>query len=319
MALLSTTAGWFPKPAALLRARWQHAEGDLDAAGLARAEAAARAEAVALQRRVGLGRLVDGQLERADPVGDAAGRIAGVEAAGLVRCFGNRYFRRPRIVGDVSPADLAAIVAPWREARELAGDDTVRAIVTGPYSLMDGSFDEHYRSRGACVLALAGVVRAEVEALLEAGAAEIQLDEPLLGGRPDEMGLAREALAEAVAPARGRARVWVQVAHAWLEPVIAELVRFPGDGLMLELSHAPEAVLEALGSLPEDKQLAAGVIDVIDPRIEETAEVRTRLAAVLRRVPAERVVAAPDGPLRALSSDVAERKLERLVAAAASL
>ena len=55
-----------------------------------------------LQERLGLDQFVDGQMERSDPVTYFAERLDGFEVDGLVRVYGNHYYRKPRIVGDVT-------------------------------------------------------------------------------------------------------------------------------------------------------------------------------------------------------------------------
>ena len=160
MGLLTSTVGSFPKSAELLRARRAHAEGDLADAALQEQEQKALRETLALQAELGLDLLVGGDMDRDDLVSYFAERIDGMEIAGLVRVHGNRYVRKPRIVGDVARRGPIS-VGGWKTALGTAATRPVKAILTGPYTLMDRSFDEHYPSREACTLALAEVVRLE--------------------------------------------------------------------------------------------------------------------------------------------------------------
>ena len=64
MGLLTTTLGWFPKPVELRRARWQHAEGEIELAALRVVEERAIAETLRLQESRGLdGQLLDAREE----------------------------------------------------------------------------------------------------------------------------------------------------------------------------------------------------------------------------------------------------------------
>ena len=99
MGLKTTTVGWFPKPLDLRRARWRFAEGEIDEAELHTAEARATRGALKLQEELGLDLPVDGQMDRGDAVTFFAEQLEGMEPAGLVRCFGNRYYRKPVITG----------------------------------------------------------------------------------------------------------------------------------------------------------------------------------------------------------------------------
>jgi len=316
VGLLTTTVGWFPKPPALRRARWQFAEGEIAEGPLREAESAARSAAIAQQESLGLDLLVDGQLERSDMITHFAERLAGLEIAGWVRCFDNRYYRKPRIVADVRHAGPITVEA-WQAARA-ATSKPLKAVITGPYTMMDWSFDEHYASREACCMALAAAIRAEAEALLAAGAEEIEIDEPAISARPEEIDLACRALAHVTEPLRGKARSWTHVSYGEWEPVLDGLLRLPVDGLLLELTQSGHRVLPQLAALPADKQLGLGVVDVLSEEVESSAAIRTRVERALRYVPAERLWLIPDGGLRCLSAQAAQDKLARLVEVAAS-
>ena len=188
MGLLTSTVGSFPKPPELARARRAFADGDIGRLALEQAERSAVRETIALQESLGLDLVVDGEMERGDMTTFFAERLEGMETSGLVRSYGNRYYRKPRIVGPVRrPGPLT--VESWKFA-QAASKQPVKAILTGPYTLMDWSFDEHYPSREACCIALAEVVRQEAEDLVAAGARDLQVDEPAISARPDELPLA---------------------------------------------------------------------------------------------------------------------------------
>jgi len=313
-ALRTTTPGWLPKPRQLKIARWRHAEGELDDAGLLAATGRARGAALARQAELGLDLLTDGQLDRSDIVTHFAEGLEGIEVGGPVRCFGNRYYRMPRIVGPIARGGPLCVEG-WSRARALT-ERPLQAAVSGPYTLMDWSGDEHYPSREACCLAFAEVVRAEVEELLAAGAVEIRIDEPAVPGRVDELPLAAAALERAGAPARGRARIWIQLGLGEPEGVLEQLLALPADVLMLGLVGASDALLEGLSALPREKALAAGLVEAAGESAESAELLEGRIAALLRHLPAERLWIAPDAGLRATREALAWKKLEALVAAA---
>ena len=80
MALL-TTIGSFPKPPALHEARRRFAEGEIEAAALREVEDEATRRAIAFQEDLGLDVLVDGEMDRADPITTFAERLSGMEIA----------------------------------------------------------------------------------------------------------------------------------------------------------------------------------------------------------------------------------------------
>jgi len=312
MGLRTTTVGWFPKPVDLRRARWRFAEGEIDEAKLREVEAEATRNALTLQDELGLDLPVEGQMDRSDSVTFFADRLEGMEPAGLVRCFGNRYYVKPRIVDGIT-RERPITVESWKAAAQTASKP-VKAILTGPYTLMDWSFDEHYGSREECCMALADVVRAEAQDLVAAGAREIEIDEQAISSRPEEMPLAHQALEHVTEPLRGKARTWTHICYGDLLPVIDQVLCLPVDGLLLELSHAEDALIERLADLPENKLLGAGVLDVSSPDVESRATVQTRVQRVLDRVGADRLWLMPDSGLRALTEEVAKAKLQTMVA-----
>jgi 5-methyltetrahydropteroyltriglutamate--homocysteine methyltransferase len=317
MGLLTTTVGWFPKPVELRRARWRFTAGEIDEDVLRAAEVQASRAALQLQEQVGLDLWSDGQMERSDPATFFAERLEGLEVAGLVRCFGNRYYKKPRVVDAVRRTG-ALTVDTWRAAQAGAAKP-VKAILTGPYTLMDWCFDEHYDSRESCCMAFAEALGEEAEALVAAGAREIEFDERAISSRPGEMGLASRALARVTGPLRGRARTWAHLGYGDLLPVLDQVFELPVDGLLLELVNSGCAVLPRLDRLPADKFLGAGVVEVHSNVVESEELVRGRVAELLRRVPPDRLWLMPDGGLRALDPQALLAKLRLVVRAAAAV
>jgi 5-methyltetrahydropteroyltriglutamate--homocysteine methyltransferase len=315
MAFLTSSIGSFPKPAALHEARRRFSEGEIEAAALRELEDAATREILGVQDELGIDLLADGEMDRADPITTFAERLAGVEIDGWVRVFGDRYVRKPKITGALARA-ASTTTDRWRFARD-AARGAVKAVLPGPYALMDGSFDQHYGGRREACMAFAEIVRDEAASLAAAGASEIQIDEISAGARPEELPLVHEALERVVAPLRGRARVWLYLGYADLEAVGAELAALPANGLLVAGAHCAYEGFSAFArALPKDRFVGIGVIDVVDARVETVDEVRERLAIVARLVAPDRLWAVPDGGLRALRPETASAKLAAMVAAA---
>jgi 5-methyltetrahydropteroyltriglutamate--homocysteine methyltransferase len=317
MALLTTTIGSFPKPPELAEARRRFADGGIDAATLRFAEDEATRRTIEIQREAGVDLLVDGEMDRADPITSFTERMASVEIAGWVRVYGDRYVRKPKIVGPVGRG-AATTVERWRFARD-AAPGPVKAVIPGPYTLMDGSFDEHYASRRRACEAFAEVVRAEVIDLAAAGAREIQIDEPSAGARPGEVPLLREAVEHVLHPVRGRARTWIWLGYADLPRDGAALAMLPADGILVAGAHNEYEGLEAFAAaLPDDRFAGVGVVDVLDARVEARDTIAARIRRVASSIPADRLWVVPDGGFRSLAAEAAREKLRTMVAAARS-
>ena len=314
MAFLTSAIGSFPMPPALQQARRRFAEGEIDAATLRQEEDESTRGVLALQDELGVSLAVDGEMEQADPIASFAERLSGVEIDGWVRVLGDRYLRRPKITGALART-ASTTVARWRFARD-AARGTVKAVLPGPYSLMDGSFDEHYGSRRDVCAAFAEIVRDEAAELAASGATEIQLDEPSAGVRPEELPFLRQSLELVMAPLRGRSRVWLYLGYPDLRAVGKELAALPANGLLVAGAHCEYDGLETFAAaLPGDRFVGIGVVDVLDPKVESEDEIRERVAVVAARISRDRVWLVPDGGFRALRAETAQAKLAAMIAA----
>src|SRR5206468_10467684 len=107
----------------------------------------------------------------------------GFTISGLVRSYGNRYYRKPIVVGAVG-RPRPVTVDMWKYAQSLT-KKPVKGMLTGPYTMMDWSFDEHYGSREKVALEIARLVRDEAHDLERAGCKYLQIDEPAIATRPE--------------------------------------------------------------------------------------------------------------------------------------
>lgn len=190
--LQTTTVGSFPKPAYLVKARNEFASGKLPQEELTRLERQATEECIRLQERIGLDILVHGEMERGDMTTYFAERMEGFGISGLVRSYGNRYYRKPVVKGEIR-RDIPLTVEMFIYAQSLT-EKPVKGMLTGPYTMCDWSFNEYYSDRRELVLALAREIHKEVADLEKAGAKYIQIDEPAISTRPDEIELAIAAM-----------------------------------------------------------------------------------------------------------------------------
>ena len=313
MGLLTSTIGSFPKPAELRSARRQFAEEEIEASDLREIEERAVRDVLKLQEEIGIDLLVDGEMDRGDMTTYFAERLEGMEISGLVRSYGNRYYRKPVIVDEIRRI-APMTVERWRFAQG-ATSKPVKAILTGPYTLMDWSFDEHYPSREACCMALAEVVREEAADLVAAGVRDLQIDEPAISVRPDELDLATRALDMVTADLDPRVRTWTHICYGEFGPVMERILELPVVGLLLELSNSGFDMLTALGGLPEGKLLGAGVVDVHSKTVETSQQIRERIEHVLDVLPPERVWINPDCGLKTRAPEESRAKLAAMVAA----
>ncbi len=321
--LLTTAVGSYPKPDYLQRARNQAAAGKLsgaksrssglDAQELAKLERQATEHWVRIQEELGLDILVDGEMYRGDMVTYFSESLEGFAISGLVRSYGNRYYRKPIAVGPVGRK--GSITVDWWKYAQSLTNRPVKGMLTGPYTMTDWSFNEHYATRRDLVLALAKVVHEEAMDLARAGAKYIQIDEPAASTRPEEMELASEALG--IVTKGLDAFTITHICYGEFASVYDQLVRLPVDNLDLEMANSNYALLDLIAErgLPSDKSVSMGVLDVHDHRVESVDEIAAGIERGLKVIPPERLYIDPDCGLKTRTEEESVAKLRNMMAA----
>ena len=312
--LLTTSVGSLPKPDYLAKARSAFASGRIDASELDKLTRQATTECIRMQEDVGLDILVHGEMERGDMVTYFGERLTeSMAIGGLVRSYGNRYYRKPIITGELRWQGPMTIDM-WRYAQSLTAKP-VKGMLTGPYTIVEWSFDEHYNSRRDAVLAMAQVVRREAEELVKAGAKFVQVDEPAASTRPEEMDLVLEALAIVT---RGLgAKTITHVCYGDFARVFDHIAKLPVDQIDLEMANSDYALLEMIREHRDefDKELAMGVVDVHNHVLETREQVKAGIKKGLEVLPPERLFIDPDCGLKTRTVEEAEAKLRVIVEA----
>ena len=309
--LLTTSVGSLPKPEYLTKARAQARKGAIDLHALRRLEEQATREWIAVQEELGIDIVVDGEQYRGDMVAYFAEHLHGFRQSELVRSYGNRYYRKPIIVGDVRRS-RPVTVEWWRFAQRLT-TRPVKGMLTGPYTIMDWSFNERYPSRRAATLAIAEVIREEARDLERAGAQYIQVDEPAISTRPDEMELAIEALGRVT---RGlKATTITHICYGDFQAIGSKLHRLPVDQVDLEFANRDFELLDFFKGKRFPKAIGLGVVDVHSHRIESSDEVVANLKKALKVFTPEQIYVDPDCGLKTRTPDEARAKLRVVVEA----
>jgi 5-methyltetrahydropteroyltriglutamate--homocysteine methyltransferase len=309
--LPASTVGSFPKPDYLVAARAQAARNAVTRAELEVLERRATEFWVRTQEELGLDVLVDGEQYRGDMVAYFAETLEGFARGGLVRSYGNRYYHKPVIVGPVRWS--RPITVDWWRWTQALTHRPVKGMLTGPYTIMDWSFNDYYPDRQSACLALARQVRRELEALLEAGARIVQIDEPALSVRPDELGFAVEALHAVVDGLE--AYYIVHACFGAFETIYPGLLDLPVDNLDLAISHSALDLLALFERHPFTKDLSLGVLDVHSHAVESVAEVRARIRRGTAVLPPERIWVDPDCGLKTRTVEETRAKLEAMMTA----
>jgi 5-methyltetrahydropteroyltriglutamate--homocysteine methyltransferase len=309
--LWTTTVGSFPKPPALEKARNQHARGEISAEAL---EALERDETVKLLRRqeeIGLDILVDGELYRGDMTTYFAELMPGFAISNPVRSYGNRYYRKPIAVGPIRRKQ--PLTVDWWKFAQSQTSKPVKGMLTGPYTMMDWSFNEHYPSREAMAMDLAEAIREEALALQEAGAKYIQIDEPAVSVRPEELPLAVRALGRATEGLK--AKTITHICYGDFDVIYPALLDLPVDMIDLEMANSRYDLLDRFRTQPFTKEIGYGVLDVHSHRVETKEEIKDGILRGLKVLKPEQMFVDPDCGLKTRTVEEAFAKLEAMVAA----
>jgi 5-methyltetrahydropteroyltriglutamate--homocysteine methyltransferase len=311
----TTSVGSFPKPDYLMKARADFAKKKISEAELHEKARQATEFWIRKQEELGVDVLVDGEMYRGDMVAYFAEHLRGFEIGGLVRSYGNRYYHKPIVAGEVR-WEAPITVEWWKYAQSLTAKP-VKGMLTGPYTVMDWSFNEHYPGRRETCLALAKEIRKEVEALIEAGAKIIQIDEPATSVRPEELGFAIEAMHAAT---DGLSAYFItHICYGAFEYIYPGMLEFPVDNFDLEMSNSGLYMLDLFRKNRFTKDISFGVVDVHSHVVEGKSVVEERLREGLEVLPKENIWVDPDCGLKTRSVDEAIAKMRTLVEVAKAL
>ena len=292
--LLTTTVGSFGKPEYLQKARNANARGKVSDTELMDLERKATEEWIRRQESIDLDILVDGEMYRGDMVAYFAERLDGFKIGGLVRSYGNRYYHKPIIASKVSRP--RPMTVDWYRFTQALTDRPVKGMLTGPYTMLDWSYNEAYRTRRDAALALAEVVRQEAEDLEKAGAKYIQIDEPAIHARPEEIDIAIEAMA--VVTQNLKAKTISHICYGDFAAIYPKVLDLPVDQLDLAMHNYEYRWLKLFDKDPFTKELAIGVVDVHSHRLETVDEAAEGIRKGLRYVSADKLLPHPDCGLK---------------------
>jgi len=309
--LPATTVGSFPKPPELMAARAAARRGHITRKRLDSIAKEATASWIKTQEELGLDVLVDGEMYRGDMVAYFAEHLKGFKEGGLVRSYGNRYYRKPVITGPVRWSGPIT-VEWWKYAQGLTGRP-VKGMLTGPYTMMDFSFNEHYPTRRSTAMALARELRNEADALIRAGCRIIQIDEPALSVRPRELPVAVEAMKTVT---QGLPAYFItHVCYGAFEFIYPEMLKMPVHNFDLELSTTGSDFLALFANDPFTKDVSLGVFDVHARKTDSAETVRRRIKKALTVLNPEQVWIDPDCGLKTRTGEEARARLAEMMKA----
>lgn len=193
----------------------------------------------------------------------------------------------------------------------------MKAILTGPYTMTDWSFNEFYATRSEFAKALALALREEVKALIDAGATEIQIDEPAISVRPEELDLAIETFKRVV---KGLdAHFYTHICYGDFTKIYPKLLELPADQFDLEMANSGMDMIALFRKHKFTKEIGLGVVDSHSHTVEKKEEVKERIQQTMEVIPPERIYVDPDCGLKTRDWDESRDKLKVIVEAVSEL
>jgi 5-methyltetrahydropteroyltriglutamate--homocysteine methyltransferase len=182
-------------------------------------------------------------------------------------------------------------------------------MLTGPYTMVEWSFLEGYDTFREAVLEMAKAINSEALALDEAGAPFIQLDEPALSTRLEDIELAIDAMA--IATEGVKATTGTHVCYGDFVSAYPRFFDMPVKQFDLEMVNSSHELVELLKTkgFPEDKEIAWGVVDVHSHVIESVDDVVAEIKRGLEVLPPDRLFIDPDCGLKTRTWDESADKL----------
>ncbi|MBI4053304.1 MAG: hypothetical protein HY394_04660 [Candidatus Diapherotrites archaeon] len=301
---------------------------------------------IRMQEKAGLDRVFNGEQPRTEMYDMLARKIPNIEKAGFVNSFDANYFRKGILAGEL---ELEKDAVQWFvEEFDFVKKNTGRIVkpcITGAYTMTDWSYVEFFQKkhekagksrteaymagRREAILAFAEhVIRPVVDALVEAGAEVVQIDEPAAATNEQESRVFTESINSSFANAPKSVEKAVHLCYSNYSVLFPELSESVADSYQIEFTnHAspgkfgaksvnPEAfkAIELFKQYKMPISVGVGVVDIHSDVIESPQLVKDRvlLASELLGGP-EKVQVNPDCGLRTRTWEVAFKKLQNMV------
>jgi len=320
MEIIATSAGSYPRIGTTpdkqrLRNEYARLEkGEISEADFAKVQDEVTKEVIEEQRRAGVELVTDGQIRWYDQISHFVRKLSGCEINGLLRLFNtNFYFRQPIVTSKVRWTE--PIVAGEFTFAKKISKVPIKPVVTGPYTLAKHSINKHYHDFPSLVADFALAISQEVKELTKAGAKIIQLDEPAILKNPQDFELLESAV-EKINKNRGRAQLALYTYFGDAADLYDKLQSLPIDVLGLDFTYGPR-LPKIITDSGAEKELALGLIDGRNTRLEDEKDVAKTATRILKAVKAERAYINPSCGLdEYLPREVAFEKLKKVAASA---
>ncbi|NLE78944.1 MAG: 5-methyltetrahydropteroyltriglutamate--homocysteine S-methyltransferase [Rhodococcus sp.] len=323
----ATTLGSFPQTDAIRQARYELGQGRMEWEDYYKRIQAEIEATIRLQEDIGLDVLVHGEHERNDMIQYFAELLEGYAFThnGWVQAYGSRCTRPPILYGDV--VRPKPMTVEWITYAQSLTDKPVKAMLTGPVTMIARSFVRQDQPLYETAEQLALVVRDEIADLEAAGIAIIQVDEPSIrellplreDGRAAYLDWAVDAFRLATGGAKPETQIHTHLNYSGRSSVVDAIERLDADVTAIVATRSIDWVIDAIKERTLTHGVGPGVYESRSARIPDIDELDGLLTEAAKSVPLDRLWANPDGGLKTRHYWQLEPSLRNLVAAARRL
>ena len=240
----------------------------------------------------------------------------------LLEDWGGVVNSGPMKRGPIRLADL------YRMASKAATKPLKVSVGAGPVNLAWHVYFQHYKDARELSFALAPIFNAEMKDLVAASAKYLQIEDlgawlPLFTNNKDDFKWIADVIAQCVDGVDAKIAWHFCYGNAWgnslgslinqgYATVLPHFYHLPIDQFVLDFANREMSDIDCLKTLPKDKEVQVGVLDIRTSMVESPEQIAERIRKTLKVVPAERVYLSTDCGMKPLPRTVARMKLKAL-------
>ncbi|MFN4216977.1 MAG: 5-methyltetrahydropteroyltriglutamate--homocysteine S-methyltransferase, partial [Brevinematales bacterium] len=323
----TTTIGSFPQTKELRKIRKAYQEGSLSPQEYEEQLRTMIQQCVIKQEEIGLDVLVHGEYERNDMVEYFANFLSGFWTSkhGWVQSYGSRATKPPIIYGDIKR--LKSMTVPWITYAQSLTKKPMKAILTGPITIINWSFCREDVSLREVAYQIALAIREEIDELQKNGIPIIQVDEAALREKlplrkkdwQEYLEISTSAFRLATSGIKPETQLHTHMCYSEFSEIADAIEAMDADVLTIEASRSDLDVIESLRNYSQKRDIGPGVYDIHSPRIPSEEEIMTTIQKLLTVIPAEHLWINPDCGLKTRQEHEAYESLTHMVRVAQKL
>lgn len=261
---------------------------------------------VDIQMQLGIDVLVHGEFERNDMVEYFGELIDGYVFTqyGWVQSYGSRCVKPPIIYADLHRP--APMTVRWSKFAATLTDKPMKAMLTGPITMLQWSFVRDDQPRAATARQLALCIRSEVRDLEAAGLSVIQVDEPAIReGLPLRKSAWDKYLRWSVDCFRlstscvgDTTQIHTHMCYSDFQDIISSILLLDADVTTIENARSDLKLLSAFSKFEYSNEIGPGLYDIHSANVPTVQSMYERATQLLQYFRVDQLWLNPDCGLK---------------------